>query len=145
MWGLCIERCCWVGGWVGGEHSCCSRGAGTDRTRCDDCANTLQAHKAASEAASARQELGEWQERVQRYKAGLAEQQAEAAAAREAEQHLQQQLAGEQRRSAKVRTGLFQLVALLCCTYRLSASCQHVANMPHGSPARRRWLRRPLS
>lgn len=62
-----------------------------------------QAHKAAREAAATRQDLAAAVERAERYKAGMLEQQGEAAAAREAEQRLQQQLAGEQRRTEKVR------------------------------------------
>lgn len=65
----------------------------------------LQAHKAASDAHTARQELAAAQQRLQDYKAALSEAQAEVAAARVAEQRLQQQLAGEQRRCEKVGTG----------------------------------------
>ncbi len=65
----------------------------------------VQAHKAASEAQAARQELAAAQQHCQDYKAALVEAQAGLAAAREAEQRLQQQLAGEQRRVEKVGAG----------------------------------------
>lgn len=62
----------------------------------------VQAHKAASDVSTVRQELAAAQERAEQHKAAAAEAAAEAAAARQAEQRLQQQLAGEQRRGDKV-------------------------------------------
>lgn len=62
----------------------------------------VQAHKAGSDAAAARQDLAAAQAVARDGCAALAEANAEAAAAREREQRLQQQLAGEQRRLEKV-------------------------------------------
>lgn len=77
---------------------------------------SLQAHKAASNAQAARQELAVAEQRCQDYKAALVEAQAEGAAAREAQQRLQQQLAGEQRRVEKVRAGSVTVKAALCAS-----------------------------
>jgi hypothetical protein len=63
----------------------------------------LQAHKAAGEAATARQELAAAEESARAHEAAAAEAVAAAAAAREAEARAAQQLAGEQRRTEKAR------------------------------------------
>lgn len=65
----------------------------------------MQAHKAASDVSAVRQELAAAQERAELHKVAAAQAESEAAAAREAEQRLQQQLACEQRRSDKVGGG----------------------------------------
>lgn len=77
-------------------------GARLESSTAPSCSPRPQAHKAASEATAVRQELAAARERAEQHKAAAAQAAAEAAAAREAEQRLQQQLAGEQRRSDKV-------------------------------------------
>ena len=121
----------------------------------------LQAHKAASEAAAVRQDLAAAQERAERHKAAAAEAAAEAAAAREAEQRLQQQLAGEQRRSDKVRAAagfgsglcsmrahhLHRWYASTPCGFTVALSCPALPSpafpryAPHRPLTRRRWRR----